>query len=163
MLLRSDLPPDLFEDIHFAVFGLGDSAYERFCWPAKKLSRRLLSLGATEICARGEGDDQHMLGTEGALDPWIESLLGVLQQLLELPGPAAPMTDVPPARVAMTPTDAKASEDPLGDDPVYHRATLKTNLRVTASDWFQDVRHFEFTFDEDVQCVRIRRAHSMSC
>ncbi|KAF8917415.1 riboflavin synthase domain-like protein [Mucidula mucida] len=122
MLLRSDLPPDLFEDIHFA----------RFCWPAKKLSRRLLSLGATEICARGEGDDQHMLGTEGALDPWIESLLGVLQQLLELP-------------------DAKASKDPLGDDPVYHRATLKTNLRVTASDWFQDVRHFEFTFDEDVQ------------
>lgn len=63
MLLRADLPPDLFEDIHFAVFGLGDSAYERFCWPAKKLSRRLLSLGATEICERGEGDDQHMLGS----------------------------------------------------------------------------------------------------
>lgn len=62
MLLRSDLPPDLFDHIQFAVFGLGDTAYEKFCWPAKKLSRRLKSLGAEEICNRGEGDDQHPLG-----------------------------------------------------------------------------------------------------
>jgi sulfite reductase alpha subunit-like flavoprotein len=61
-LLRSDLPPDLFDDLSFAVFGLGDTAYEKFCWPAKKLCRRLLSLGATEICDRGEGDDQDPLG-----------------------------------------------------------------------------------------------------
>ena len=62
MLLRADLPHDIFEDLRFAVFGLGDSAYEKFCWAAKKLSRRLLSLGAQEICARGEGDEQHPLG-----------------------------------------------------------------------------------------------------
>lgn len=62
LLLRSDLPQDLFEDLSFAVFGLGDSAYEKFCWPAKLLSRRLVGLGATEICVRGEGDDQHHFG-----------------------------------------------------------------------------------------------------
>jgi len=62
MLLRSDLPPDLFEDTYFAVFGLGDTAYEKFCWPAKKLSRRMTSLGAREVCRRGEGDDQSPLG-----------------------------------------------------------------------------------------------------
>lgn len=62
MLLRSDLPSDLFEDLEFAVFGLGDSAYEKFCWPAKKLCRRIQSLGATEICTRGEGDEQHHFG-----------------------------------------------------------------------------------------------------
>ena len=62
MLLRSDLPSDLLEDLHFAVFGLGDSSYEKFCWPAKKLSRRLTGLGATQICDRGEGDDQHHFG-----------------------------------------------------------------------------------------------------
>jgi sulfite reductase alpha subunit-like flavoprotein len=61
-LLRSDLPADLFDDLSFAVFGLGDTSYEKFCWPAKKLSRRLVSLGATEICDRGEGDDQDPLG-----------------------------------------------------------------------------------------------------
>ena len=62
MLLRADLPEDLFEDLSFAVFGLGDSAYEKFCWPAKLLSRRLVSLGASEFIARGEGDDQHGMG-----------------------------------------------------------------------------------------------------
>ena len=62
MLLRWDLLDDLFEDMDFCIFGLGDLAYERFCWSAKKLSRRLLGLGAREICSRGEGDDQHQLG-----------------------------------------------------------------------------------------------------
>jgi len=61
-LLRSDLPNDFFEDLHYAVFGLGDSSYEKFCWPAKKLSRRLERLGATAICPRAEGDTQHTLG-----------------------------------------------------------------------------------------------------
>ena len=62
LLLRSDLPTDLFEDFSFAVFGLGDSAYEKFCWPAKVLNARLRGLGAHEILARGEGDDQHTMG-----------------------------------------------------------------------------------------------------
>ena len=61
-VLRSDLPHDFFEDLHYAVFGLGDSSYEKFCWPAKKLSRRLEYLGATPICPRAEGDTQHPLG-----------------------------------------------------------------------------------------------------
>jgi len=61
-LLRSDLPRDFFEELHYAVFGLGDSSYEKFCWPAKKLSRRLEHLGATAICSRGEGDTQHTHG-----------------------------------------------------------------------------------------------------
>jgi sulfite reductase alpha subunit-like flavoprotein len=62
MLLRSDLPTDLFEDINFGVFALGDSSYEKFCWPGKKLCRRMESLGAFELCPRGEGDEQHTLG-----------------------------------------------------------------------------------------------------
>ena len=62
MLLRADLPEDLFDHLEFAVFGLGDSTYDKFCWPAKLLSRRLAILGATEIVERGEADDQHQLG-----------------------------------------------------------------------------------------------------
>ena len=62
MLLRSDLPEDLFEGLPFAVFGLGDTSYEKFCWTAKVLSRRMKSLGATEICERGEADDQDPMG-----------------------------------------------------------------------------------------------------
>ena len=60
-LLR-ELPSDTFEDFSFALFGLGDTSYEKFCWAAKKLSRRLQSLGALEFYERGEGDEQHPLG-----------------------------------------------------------------------------------------------------
>lgn len=62
MLLRSDLPNDLFDHLDYAVFGLGDSSYEKFNWAAKKLARRLESLGARHIIERGEGDEQHRLG-----------------------------------------------------------------------------------------------------
>jgi len=62
MLLRSDLPPDLFDGLPIAVFGLGDSAYEKFCWAAKMLSRRMTSLGAIEICEKGEADEQNHMG-----------------------------------------------------------------------------------------------------
>lgn len=61
-LLRADLPSDLFDHLAFAVFGLGDTAYEKFCWAAKLLERRLLSLGATQLIERGDADDQHHLG-----------------------------------------------------------------------------------------------------
>jgi len=61
-LLRPDLPTDLFDHLDFAVFGLGDSAYEKFNWAGKKLARRLQSLGAHQIVERGDGDEQHTRG-----------------------------------------------------------------------------------------------------
>jgi len=62
MELKSDLPDHLFEDMFFCVLGFGDTAYGKFCWPSKKLSRRMQSLGGYEIWPRGEGDEQHCLG-----------------------------------------------------------------------------------------------------
>lgn len=61
-LLRSDLPSDLFDGLAFTVFGLGDSAYERFCWASKKLVRRLLGLGATQIAESCHADEQDRFG-----------------------------------------------------------------------------------------------------
>ncbi|TBU41104.1 riboflavin synthase domain-like protein [Dichomitus squalens] len=155
-LLRADLPEDLFEDLHFAVFGLGDTAYEKFCWPAKLLSRRLEALGGTELCARGEGDEQHHLGIEGALAPWIEQLSAVLLEAYPLPdGLERELFDsLPSPRVAITEADTDAQitrKDPLVADREYHTATLVVNSRLTAEDWYQDVRHFEFELAEDVE------------
>ncbi|KAG7087387.1 hypothetical protein E1B28_013358 [Marasmius oreades] len=154
MLLRSDLPENLFEDLQFAVFGLGDTSYEKFCWPAKKLSRRLKSLGAEEICPLGEGDEQHRLGIDGALDLWIESLLEAILQLLPLPPglELLPTDTVPPARVSFSvASDNAPVEDPLDRAEGYHFATLRCNDRITSHDWFQDVRHLEFTFEDDIR------------
>ncbi|KAH7888220.1 hypothetical protein F5I97DRAFT_1806465 [Phlebopus sp. FC_14] len=157
MLLRSNLPDDLLEDLDFCVFGLGDTSYEKFCWPAKKLSRRLASLGGREICARGEGDDQHQLGhvsTYGALDPWIEQLLDALLQVYPLPDDLERLPHVGkiPSRVTTTNVSPGSGlDDPLGADQNYWDVTVQCNRRITAENWFQDVRHFEFLSDRDLE------------
>ncbi|KAJ3508725.1 hypothetical protein NMY22_g16521 [Coprinellus aureogranulatus] len=155
MLLRSDLPEDIFEGLPFAVLGLGDSSYERFCWAAKLLSRRMNSLGATEICPRGEANEQDQLGIDEVLHPWTETLLKTLLQLAPLPSGIEPVLNTtPPSRVVLEETTADRLDevvDPLLKDERYHQAWVKANDRITAPDWYQDVRHFEFDFQDEVQ------------
>jgi len=174
-LLRSDLPPNIFEDLYVSVFGLGDTAYEKFCWAAKKLSRRLESLGACEFHVRGEGDEQHAHGgvvshrvkrpltsprIDGALQPWTEGLLETLLEMFPLPSGVelTPANVIPPPRVVLEPASQAThdtSQDPLKVDLQYHRGVVKTNERITAADWYQDVRRLEFEFEDNVQCVTI--------
>ncbi|KAH0834168.1 hypothetical protein J3R83DRAFT_11474 [Lanmaoa asiatica] len=152
-LLRSDLPDDLFEDMDFAVFGLGDSVYEKFCWPGKKLARRLTNLGGREFCPRGDGDDQNPLGIEGALDPWIEQLIVKLLELYPCDNSleVLPKLRRPPPRVKTVtlPRETKCT-DPLDADQKYWDVTVQCNRRITADDWFQDVRHLEFLSERDL-------------
>ncbi|KAF8441065.1 riboflavin synthase domain-like protein [Boletus edulis BED1] len=153
MLLRSDLPNDLFEAVTFAVFGLGDSAYEKFCWPAKKLARRLTHLGGRELCTRGEGDDQHPQGVDGALDPWIEQLLERLLALYpcDVALKVLPTLGKYPPRVETANVSAEtACTDPLDADQKYWDVTVQCNRRITAEDWFQDVRHIELVSERDL-------------
>ncbi|KAH9966182.1 riboflavin synthase domain-like protein [Lactifluus volemus] len=154
-LLRSDLPSDFFQDLHYAVFGLGDSSYEKFCWPAKKLSRRLQSLGAKAICPSAEGDTQHTLGTDGAFEPWVSSLTHALLRLLPLPLHLSllPAEELPTPRVVFleaTSEELQDASDPLLCDDRYHTFKLIGNNRISASDWYQDVRHFQFRCQDDI-------------
>ncbi|KAJ4480982.1 hypothetical protein J3R30DRAFT_3462879 [Lentinula aciculospora] len=154
-LLRSDLPPDLFEDVHFTVFGLGDTAYEKFCWPAKRLARRLEGLGAHKLCEGAEGDEQHLLGIDGALEPWLKTLSSSLLELMPLPTglDIVPSDQTPPARISLVnSTNPQVTTiDPLEHDNDYRLATVKCNTRTTAQDWNQDVRHIELDFVDDIQ------------
>jgi hypothetical protein len=93
------------------------------------------------------------------LDPWIEKLLDVLLQLhplpdgLEvipadaLPAPRVSILDAPPSHAP----ESADSESPPLEATVYHTARLKSSTRITPSDWFQDVRHLEFEFDDDIR------------
>lgn len=61
---------------------------------------------------------------------------------------------MPPPRVSFK--DAKESAKGKTTDPLifakeYHTATIKANTRLTSADWYQDVRHFELDFDEDIK------------
>ncbi|XP_063940227.1 NADPH-dependent diflavin oxidoreductase 1 [Daucus carota subsp. sativus] len=77
-LLQRSLSHDWLKGVRYAVFGLGDSGYQKYNFVAKKLDKRLRDLGAVAIIERGLGDDQHPSGYEGALDPWMSSLWNAL-------------------------------------------------------------------------------------
>ncbi|KAL1802446.1 hypothetical protein ACET3Z_031093 [Daucus carota] len=79
-LLQRSLNPNWLKGVRYAVFGLGDSGYQKYNFVAKKLDKRLRDLGAVAIVERGLGDDQHPSGYEGALDPWMSSLWNALYQ-----------------------------------------------------------------------------------
>jgi sulfite reductase alpha subunit-like flavoprotein len=55
-LLRKDLPKNSLENLNFTVFGLGDSSYDKFNAMAKKVTNRLVDLGAKLIHTVGLGD-----------------------------------------------------------------------------------------------------------
>ncbi|KAG8942817.1 NAPDH-dependent diflavin reductase [Tulasnella sp. 419] len=154
-LIRSDLPSDLLDSMEFAVFGLGDSGYERFNWAAKKLQRRLENLGAREILARGDADDQDYRAVEGALTPWIESLFNVLDDLY--PGTREvefiPSTELPPPRARLQITTKKSATGRLLEESQLEgvAVTLTKNSRITAEGWYQDVRHIEFKADHNLE------------
>lgn len=73
-LLQRSLNQSWLKGVPYAVFGLGDSSYQKYNFVAKKLDKRLSDLGARAILERGLGDDQHHSGYEAALDPWMLSL-----------------------------------------------------------------------------------------
>ncbi|XP_027352119.1 NADPH-dependent diflavin oxidoreductase 1 isoform X2 [Abrus precatorius] len=80
-LLQRNLSQHWLKGVLYAVFGLGDSSYQKYNFVAKKLDKRLTDLGGTSIVERGLGDDQHPSGYEGSLDPWMSSLWRMLNEI----------------------------------------------------------------------------------
>ncbi|KAM4131608.1 hypothetical protein ACJW30_01G187800 [Castanea mollissima] len=80
-LLQRNLSKHWLEGVRYAVFGLGDSGYQKYNFVSKKLDKRLSDLGAMAIVEKGLGDDQHPSGYEAALDPWMSSLWIMLNQI----------------------------------------------------------------------------------
>ncbi|CAI5952368.1 unnamed protein product [Closterium sp. NIES-65] len=112
-LLRRSLPRDWLGGTRYAVFGLGDSAYQHFNAAAKKVDRRMMDVGAVPLLPRGLGDDQHPCGYAPALDVWLASLWAVLPPPPRLPSAssALPPEDRPRLHVQVVP-DATADTAP---------------------------------------------------
>ncbi|KFZ12214.1 hypothetical protein V502_07209 [Pseudogymnoascus sp. VKM F-4520 (FW-2644)] len=189
-LLRRSIPAGYLRHVDFTTFGFGDRSYAKFNWAARKVHRRLQQLGANEFYGRGEGDEQHDEGTDGAFIPWS---LGFKKQLLEsypLPEGIEPIPDeefLPPKYILQiaepeidsdTPTQNGTSPDmnegtndpclkevfdpadlitdetppppTIIDIPGHRVLTLKKNLRLTADDHFQDVRHLALEVEGNI-------------
>ncbi|KAH9691146.1 NADPH-dependent diflavin oxidoreductase 1 [Citrus sinensis] len=171
-LLQKSLSKQWLEGVRYAVFGLGDSGYQKFNFVAKKLDNRLLDLGATAVVERGLGDDQHPSGYEGALDPWMRSLWRRLHQIDPSFFPQGPdhvieemkLIDQPKVHITYHSIDNAASRLSNASDLEGIRMQLETarsmsagklsnynnkaikNQPLTKSGSGKDVHHFEFEF-----------------
>ncbi|CAI4222850.1 unnamed protein product [Auanema sp. JU1783] len=150
-LLRKSLPNTLLENKSVAVFGLGDSSYQKYNFAGKKLYRRLIQLGTNILLPLGLGDDQHELGIDGALIPWKQTLW---KQIYErnffkdvMKDGFDPSISIPP-RFVLSDTDNGSQESKSNDE--YHELYVLKNERVTASDHFQDTRLIQFGIPDDV-------------
>jgi sulfite reductase alpha subunit-like flavoprotein len=142
-LLKKSLPKDSLSQLQFGVFGQGDSSYLKFNFPAKKLHKRLIQLGATPIVERGDGDDQHYLGVDGALDPWLENWWRAVMKLYPIPAglDIIPDTVLPQSSYEINVLNGSQPEfKPKGSQI----AIVRENRRMTSESHFQDVRFFDF-------------------
>ncbi|RKP25956.1 hypothetical protein SYNPS1DRAFT_14904, partial [Syncephalis pseudoplumigaleata] len=151
-LLRKDLPRHALAQMEYSVFGLGDSSYEKFNYPAKKLYKRLQQLGGQPFHARGDGDDQHYLGMDGALDPWLDAVWRILGERFPLPEGCSDIDDgvLYPLYFPISFVEGDAAISTMAGSPHAgdHLARLTRNERVTPTSHFQDVRLVELKFDQ---------------
>ncbi|WVO15705.1 NADPH-dependent diflavin oxidoreductase 1 [Cryptococcus depauperatus] len=123
-MLRSSLPEDVLEDVHFALFGLGDSSYERFCYAGKMLLRRMEQLGASQLGEPAWGDERSPNGIEDAFLPWLKSTLDLFLPYLPptRPGPSEiSAMDLPPPIYRLKPV-----KENLAEDISFDRLSLST-------------------------------------
>ena len=85
-LLRKNLPSDSLCGLNFAVLGLGDSRYPKFNFVAKKLHKRLVQLGASQLQPVGCCDEQHDLGYNAVYMPWINNVWNRICEISPIPG-----------------------------------------------------------------------------
>lgn len=138
-LLQRNLAKHWLEGVRYAVFGLGDSGYQKYNFVAKKLDKRLADLGAISIIEKGLGDDQHPSGYEAALDPWMSSLWSLLYQINHNFFPQGPDFLIP---------DTKLIDQPKVQITYHHGDKVDT----------------QFPSDSDLRWIEIQieRARSMS-
>ena len=160
-LLRKALPRDALRGVNFTVFGLGDSSYDKFNSVGRKLRKRLLQLGASEVAQSGWGDDQSEYGVEGDFDRWSHALWEVLLRKYPLPQgfvvddtPRLPEFSYRVITGGATPDrDAvffKSLRKPIGCFSEVVVGSMRRNERLCAQGWEQDVRHIEFELAEAV-------------
>eukprot|EP00111_Clytia_hemisphaerica_P002252 TCONS_00006308-protein len=157
-ILRKDLPGSSLNGINFAVLGLGDSSYLKFNFIAKKLCKRLLQLGGNQILNSGLADEQHPLGLDATIDPWLVSLWDIVLSFypLEPNQKIIPQKQLLAAKfkvevvdeniiVADNINDVKLNSK--GDAVNEHNpwtCHINSNVKKTVENHFQDVRLLSF-------------------
>ncbi|HYO51457.1 assimilatory sulfite reductase (NADPH) flavoprotein subunit [Archangium sp.] len=118
--------------LRFAVLGLGDSSYPKFCEIGRVLDTRLAELGATRLFARAECD----LDFEPVAEPWIGEAVEHARK--ELGAETALATVTPLRSVQVPPTFNRENPYP---------SQVLANQRITGRGALKDVRHLELSLE----------------
>ena len=70
---------NVFANINFILFGLGDTNYSYFCNSIKKIDKRIMELAGTKVMNTTYIDDA--VDSEDVISEWISNVIAKLQQL----------------------------------------------------------------------------------
>lgn len=129
-LLFGKKAPDLSK-LSFAVLGLGDSSYPKFCQAGKDFDARFAELGATRLSGLAECD----LDFQTAANAWVESISAQVAELCAQA--AAPVSD------GLKPTQPPAPAAQVYTKEQPFTASLSVRQKITARNAEKDVEHIE--------------------
>ena len=118
------------DELKFAVLGLGDSSYAKFCALGAAIDERLAELGATRLFARGEAD----VDIETVAAPWLRKALATARDTLKTGNALATVTPLRPPRAVA----AWTRDRPFA-------AEVLVNQRISARESSKDIRHIELS------------------
>lgn len=118
-------------NLKFAVMGLGDSSYPKFCQAAKDFDQRLAELDAQRMLLRVDADtDFQTVSTN-----WRQAVIDKLSSLQQ--------------SASISSTENNTSSSVVVNSSLYHRdnpfiAHVNVNQKITSRDSDRDIRHIEF-------------------
>lgn len=119
--------------LKFAVFGLGDASYPKFCQAAKDFDQRFAELDAQRLLVRVDADtDFQTISTS-----WRQAVIDKLSQL----------------QPSNTQSPTENSTSIAVNSSLYHRdnpfiATVNVNQKITSRDSDRDIRHIELDLSD---------------
>jgi sulfite reductase (NADPH) flavoprotein alpha-component len=128
-------PAPRFEELQYAVLGLGDRNYSEFCGASKKFDARLEELGARRLVPRGECDVDY----EASAKEWSEQLWSQLK----------PVNGAISSGALNGAADKEISIERKGYSKTNpFPAPLLRNILLNKSGSGKEVRHYEFSLAE---------------
>ncbi|MCW2258047.1 sulfite reductase (NADPH) flavoprotein alpha-component [Providencia alcalifaciens] len=128
--LHSKKAPNLSETA-YAIFGLGDASYEKFCQAGKDFDKQLAQLGAKSLLERVDADVEY----QSIAQAWIEELTQLLK------------ARVPTQSATLLVRTQAGTVDEVHSSPytktVPLTASLLNNQKITGRNSQKDIRHIE--------------------
>lgn len=150
--LHSDNAPRL-DGTRFAVLGLGDSSYEKFCQAGKDFDTRLAALGAERLVSRVDSDVDYDTPAERWIDDAIEALklLKPLKQATasqaSTTGTAANLMDSFTLAALAGGVGATATAEPHYSRKSPFDAPVLENITLSGRGSSKEVHHLELSLE----------------